>query len=352
VPIYKLDPTGKFIHFESTPFPDLERKLEDWIESNPHLLIEGEDLIIAARQPRTSFGKALDLLAIDETGAAVVVELKRGEAPREVVAQALEYAAWVDSLSLEQLNEMARDYALRRGLDADGLDDLYRMTFVDAEDDDDEEAAVEDDEARRVTFNNRQRIVIVAERISDEVEQTLRYLRTRHNVDVFGITFSVHVAGSDTIINTTTVVGRERAKPPATTTPPHQETVEETLERVQSEFLRTALPGMEDWAAGVEGLSIVRAARGSTRRVAFKGRRWLYYYFAANWMYVLLFRVSESEVAVLREKLSDPSTIEPRRGGLHARFHVKNDADLRLLQDIILARIAAASPKAARAEVR
>src|SRR5438132_483968 len=98
MPIYKQDTSGKFVPFEQTPFPDLEKTLEDWIEANPHLLLEGEQIAVFARQPRTKFGKYLDLLAIDKTGATVIIELKRGETPRDVVAQALEYAAWIDSL--------------------------------------------------------------------------------------------------------------------------------------------------------------------------------------------------------------------------------------------------------------
>jgi hypothetical protein len=52
--------------------------LEDWVETNPHLLFVGAPLAIIARQPRTPFGKYRVLITVDESGAAVVVELKRG----------------------------------------------------------------------------------------------------------------------------------------------------------------------------------------------------------------------------------------------------------------------------------
>ena len=86
MPIYKKDESGRFVPFEPKPFSDLEKEkvLEDWIENNPHLLLEGEDLAIVARQPRTGFDKYLDLLALDRTGATVVVELKgKGQARRD-----------------------------------------------------------------------------------------------------------------------------------------------------------------------------------------------------------------------------------------------------------------------------
>jgi len=108
MPLYHKDASGKFIPLQSMRFPDLERVLEDTIEANPHLLLEGEEVAIFARQPVTAFGKYPDLLGIDETGACVIIELKRGETPREVVAQALEYAAWADSLTQDDLNDLAR----------------------------------------------------------------------------------------------------------------------------------------------------------------------------------------------------------------------------------------------------
>ena len=51
-----------------------------------------------------------DLLGIDSEGNLVIVELKRDKAPKEVVAQLLEYAAWANELSKEQIQKIAEDY--------------------------------------------------------------------------------------------------------------------------------------------------------------------------------------------------------------------------------------------------
>jgi RecB family endonuclease NucS len=81
---------------EETPFASqrLERDLEIWLEKNPDLL--GRDLLVIGRQVSTTSGP-LDLLAIDESGALHIIELKRSMLPREAVAQALDYAAWLNS---------------------------------------------------------------------------------------------------------------------------------------------------------------------------------------------------------------------------------------------------------------
>ena len=50
-----------------------------------------------------------DLLGIDSEGNLVIVELKRDKAPREVVAQLLEYAAWANEL-VRRNSEIAEDY--------------------------------------------------------------------------------------------------------------------------------------------------------------------------------------------------------------------------------------------------
>src|SRR5580704_2533750 len=76
---------------------DSEDRLERWIEQDVSLL--GMDLLIFGRQVQTRFGGRIDLLAIDVEGNVVIIELKRDKTPREIVAQVLDYAAWVNDLS-------------------------------------------------------------------------------------------------------------------------------------------------------------------------------------------------------------------------------------------------------------
>jgi len=341
MPIYKQDESGKFVPFEETPFPDLEKVLEDWIERNPHLVLDGEVLAIISRQPRTAFGRYLDLLAVDKTGATVVIELKRGETPRDVLAQTLEYAAWVDSLTFEQLDDMAREYAESRGLDASGVADLYRRTFsVLLEEPDAQSAPVTD----TITFNSRQRLVIIAEHILREVEQTLRYLRTRFGADVYGVTFSVHKAGGDTIISTNTVVGREQVGA-GTRTPPQaeRESDESIHARVKSDFLREAVYSIEEWVAnsGIDGLTVDHSTAGSGHFIRYLGSTWVYYEYAANHLYMNLYGASPEESETLRSHLSNPEKVKPIMEGKYLRFHVVNNADLQVLKDLVLTRVAA-----------
>ena len=73
-----------------------EQLLEDMIVRQPEIL--AEDWLLIGRQVHTSHGGFIDLLAIDNQGSLILIELKREKTPREVVAQALDYASWVLSL--------------------------------------------------------------------------------------------------------------------------------------------------------------------------------------------------------------------------------------------------------------
>src|SRR5665213_2907820 len=82
-------------------FEHLESELENWIVESPDIL--GDDLLIIARQKDVQGVGRLDLLAIRPNGELVIIELKRTLAPREAIAQALDYASWLDKVSEAEL---------------------------------------------------------------------------------------------------------------------------------------------------------------------------------------------------------------------------------------------------------
>lgn len=76
---------------------DSEKRLEDALSHD--LSIIGREILLLGRQVPTPQGKRIDILAVDAEGSLVVAELKRDRTPRDVVAQVLDYAAWVKDLS-------------------------------------------------------------------------------------------------------------------------------------------------------------------------------------------------------------------------------------------------------------
>lgn len=79
----------------------LESRLETLIESDHTIL--GEPLLFIGRQVPTIHGNYIDLLAVDAEGGLHVLELKRDRTPRDVVAQALDYGSWIESLTHEEV---------------------------------------------------------------------------------------------------------------------------------------------------------------------------------------------------------------------------------------------------------
>jgi hypothetical protein len=154
-----------------------EKALEGWIVADMSLL--GEDLLLIGRQVRTA-GGPLDLLAIDAEGTLVIAELKRDGTPREVVAQVLDYASWVRSLSVADVDALCQRFSGKP------LADLFRSHF-------DVELPESACEAHRM--------LIVAAELDDSSERIIRYLQEDHGVDVNAVFFSAFpVAGQTALV--------------------------------------------------------------------------------------------------------------------------------------------------------
>ncbi len=97
---------------------DLERHLEDWIESDPALL--RASLTIVGRQVQTEAGR-LDLLALDPQGRWVIIEIKRGQVSRDTIAQAIDYAAAITRLPGVSLAQKTGEYLAQRGTSLQAL---------------------------------------------------------------------------------------------------------------------------------------------------------------------------------------------------------------------------------------
>lgn len=89
-----------------------EQQLEEMIVREPRIL--SSEWMLIGRQEITSHGGRIDLLAIAPDGTLVLIELKRDRTPREIVAQALDYASWVAELTADRIVGYlnARDIAI------------------------------------------------------------------------------------------------------------------------------------------------------------------------------------------------------------------------------------------------
>lgn len=99
---------------QSVAHLETEDLLEDILTANPQLLMRGLSLI--GRQTPVADG-ALDLLGVDEDGRLVVLELKRQTLTRRAVAQAIDYASHLESLTDADLADLIQVQSGRNGID-------------------------------------------------------------------------------------------------------------------------------------------------------------------------------------------------------------------------------------------
>lgn len=136
--------------------------LEQWIATDPSIVKPGIRFI--GRQVMTRSGP-LDLLGIDRSGDLVVVELKRDRLPREVVAQAIDYAADLSTWPIERISEVCAKYT------GESLEDLFSSAFPDVD-------------VAGVNINERQRIVLVGFAAETSLERMIEWLSENYGVSI------------------------------------------------------------------------------------------------------------------------------------------------------------------------
>jgi hypothetical protein len=84
---------------------DYEKQLERWIESEPRLVAHGIEVV----QNQLNLGGVyLDLWCVEDPGTWIIIELKRHKASREALLQAIDYAARMSELTIDNLEREAK----------------------------------------------------------------------------------------------------------------------------------------------------------------------------------------------------------------------------------------------------
>jgi hypothetical protein len=144
-----------------------ERRLEDWIAKDISIL--GMDLALIGRQVQTEFGGRIDLLALDQDANCVVLELKRGRTPREVVAQLLDYGSWVKDLGYNELDQIAQRS------EKTSISTIFQDAFG---------------EPIPATVNASHNLIVVASALDDSSERIITYLAEEYGVSINAVFFS------------------------------------------------------------------------------------------------------------------------------------------------------------------
>ena len=173
--LWKLNPDGSVT---SLPEEKLmtEEQIESAVESAPELL--GIDVLVVGRQTQTPSGP-LDLLALDSDGRLVIIENKRDRTPREVLAQAIDYAAWASTLTFAEVALSYANYRRRFGDEEADLAETYEERFGEELD----------------AIAEAPRMIVVASRLDDSTERMIDFLADSFGVPVNAVLFQPFEGG-------------------------------------------------------------------------------------------------------------------------------------------------------------
>ncbi len=124
--LWRID--GETTKVDSTVI-DEEKRLQAILAENIDLI--DPNLLVIGREVATPWRKRIDILALNRDGQLVVLELKRGRTPREVIAQVLEYGSFVRGLRAEEIVRIHSAYLAKYyGPKFDiSLDEAFKTRF-------------------------------------------------------------------------------------------------------------------------------------------------------------------------------------------------------------------------------
>ena len=156
-----------------------EQQLENMIVREPRIL--SSEWMLIGQQEITSHGGRIDLLAIAPDGSLVLIELKRDRTPREIVAQALDYASWVADLTADRLVQIYSRFSKGGSFEA-----AFQQRF----------GTVLDEE----TLNHAHQIIIVAAELDPASERIVAYLNAR-DIAINVVFFQVFQHGDEQLLS-------------------------------------------------------------------------------------------------------------------------------------------------------
>ncbi len=145
------------------------------LEDNLHKAIKNDmsiisdELLLIGSEVLTVYGKRIDLLAINIEGNIVIIELKRDRTPREVVAQTIDYATWVQKLSYVEVTDLFKLNYPGKNLETAFFDKFG--TSLPEE------------------LNKQHEMLIICSELDSETERIINYLSENYSVPINAVFF-------------------------------------------------------------------------------------------------------------------------------------------------------------------
>lgn len=270
----------------------------------------GEDLLLLGDEVPAweAGGERIDLLALDSSGTLVVIELKRGSDPRQLL-QGIAYASVVAKWPADgPVNVLARFRQIASAEARQQIEDHLQGGWA--------------------TLNTAQRVLLVAESFDAIVLATAEWLVERHNVALSCHRIMLHRDGANEFLSLSRVYPPEEALLPAISAPPTAQYT--TWDGVLASMGPDARAFFEE---NLQPTATRKSFIGS-KTIAWRlgGRRRLDVRATAGGGYVWQVGRFPGDEAFWRKRLSDPDTVKPQTEGRNLRFYAHTAADYSALK--------------------
>ena len=158
--IWRIENASNEIYSQRLPENQLDKEklLEKIILKDISIL--NENWFLIGNQVQTEFNKFIDLLAIDGDGKLIIIELKKDKTPRDVIAQVLDYASWIETLSISKISDIYLQFTNEKETLEEGF---YKKFGVEISSQD-------------IQINSAHQMVVVATELDESTERIVNYL--------------------------------------------------------------------------------------------------------------------------------------------------------------------------------
>lgn len=210
-----------------------EDRIAEILIENESLLFEDYPVVWIGKKVRTTYGKEADLIGVDRDGCIVVVELKRGPADRESIAQVIEHTSWASQLNDTDVSDIAAKFFKKRKLPYDDLMNAFSELFK-----------IEEDEFPELNWG--QKSVIIGQEIAPGVKDSAHFLR-KTGMDIYCMRFTYYVPEKGCeLLETELEVGGE----PVGSRPTSRTKAQEEERRYTASVVKGALVDLNDGLGG------------------------------------------------------------------------------------------------------
>lgn len=126
---------------------------------------------------------------MDQEGNLTLIELKRNQTPRDVVAQALDYGSWVKMLTTPRIHNIANEFLTRP------LSGAFREKF---------------DQNIPETLNSSHNLLIIASSLDPSSRRIVEYLAETHGVSINTVFFTYFRHGDDEFLASDFLMDQEQ----------------------------------------------------------------------------------------------------------------------------------------------